>query len=422
MKKNSINILHVASDNHGVSHYRNIWPSQQLQKDFGNEFNVEIGHNAIDYNDINYFKQFDIIHFHRQLGPYENQENLIKELRNNGTVVIMDIDDYWSPSKSHPLHFAAIHEKIPEKTMATFAMVDYVTTTTDIFANYIKKYNPNVFVIPNALDMNHQMWQDEDTRKTNKVRISWIGGSSHLNDLEILKPSMNILHNDNNLIGKYQIVMCGYDTRGNITQINPDGSQQTRKIMPHETVWNKFEEIFTDNYNPKFIDPEYKKWLLKYKNEKYPNADVYEGNYVRRWTQPLTIYGQHYNYCDVCLAPLDENIFNEVKSELKIIETGLKKKVLIAQDYSIYAKLIKNGENGILIPKSKNQRGWYEAIRKVILDKEYREKLANNLYDFTIERYTLKIVTAKRAEFYESVVEKKRNELKAVEIPSQTVN
>jgi len=67
---------------------------------------------------------------------------------------------------------------------------------------------------------------------------------------------------------------------------------------------------------------------------------------------------------------------------------------------------IKNGENGILIPKSKNVRGWYEAIRKVVNDKEYREKLANNLYEFVKDKYTLEIVTANRVQWYKEIVEK----------------
>jgi hypothetical protein len=140
-----IKILFVPSDNAGVGHYRNIWPAQEIQKKFGDEFFVEINMDFV--NDINYYKQFDIIHFHRQLGAYENMDNLIKELRKNGTVVIMDIDDYWVPPKTHPMYLAAIKDKLPEKVTSSFKMVDYVTTTTDIFAKHIKKYNSNTFVI-----------------------------------------------------------------------------------------------------------------------------------------------------------------------------------------------------------------------------------------------------------------------------------
>jgi hypothetical protein len=232
-----------------------------------------------------------------------------------------------------------------------------------------------------------------------------------MKDLELLKSSMNILHNDESLNGKYQIVMCGYDVRGFITEVDQNGNViQNRKIHPHETIWNKFEEVFTDNYNKKLIPENYRNYLLKYENTAFKDFDIYGSGYARRWTLPLTQYGKHYNYCDVCLAPLAENTFNEVKSELKIIEAGLTKKVLIAQEFGIYKDLIENGKNGILIPKNKNLRGWYEAIKKVVNDKDYREELSNNLYDFVKNKYTLEIVTEERAQWYREVYEKSRSQ------------
>lgn len=420
MESKKIKILQMPSDTAGIGSFRNIWPAQQIEKEFGDEIFCEID---LEFkNDINYYKQFDIIHFHRQFGPYEGMSSLIGELRKNGTVCVMDIDDYWIPAKTHPMYIAAMNEKLPEKITHALKCADYVTTTTSIFANYIKKYNNNVAVLPNGIDVNHPMWQPKDTKKTDKVRISWIGGSSHLNDLEILKDSMNILHNTDSLKDKYQFVMCGYDTRGFMTEVGPNGEYlNTRKIAPHETVWNNFEQIFTDNYNPKIIDEDYKKHLQKCINKEYDKVDVYTGSYVRRWTLPLTRYGEHYNYCDVCLAPLAENVFNEVKSELKIIEAGLTKKVIIAQDYSIYKELIENGKSGILVNKKDSIQGWYKAIKRVIEDKEYREMLANNLYDFVKDKYTLEAVTKTRVNFYRDIIAKRDEQMKSLQNSSVEV-
>jgi hypothetical protein len=193
-----------------------------------------------------------------------------------------------------------------------------------------------------------------------------------------------------------------------MTTINPDGTQHTRKILPHETVWNQFEEIFTDNYNPNITDTQYVNWLKRHKNEPFPYGEVYEKNYVRRWTLPLTQYGKHYNYCDICLAPLAENTFNEVKSELKIIESGMKNKVLIAQDFGIYKKLIKHGENGYVISRSMNKMGWYVHLKKLILDKALRDKLAGNLHEFVKDKYSLKSLTKDRVDIYKGILEAKK--------------
>jgi glycosyltransferase involved in cell wall biosynthesis len=213
--------------------------------------------------------------------------------------------------------------------------------------------------------------------------------------------------------------MCGFDTRGSIIEIHPDGSRTTRAITPQETVWLKFEEIFTNKYSDTKKDADYMKWLKKIKREDYPDQET--KNYIRRWTLPLTQYGKHYDYCDVCLAPIDlvdvhttdkgqvikrVNLFNEVKSELKIIEAGMKKKCLIAQDFGIYKQLIKNGVTGILV--SDNKDGWYKAMRKVIQEPEYREMLANNLHEYVKEKYELKNVTSDRASAYKEILANKK--------------
>jgi len=419
MEKNKIKLLLQPSDNQGVGHFRSIWPAQSIQENFGNEIEVEIGID-IDYNDINYLSQFDIIHFHRQMGDYAKFEALSKQLREKGTVLIMDLDDYWEPATTHPLYEIVKKDKLSEKILNNLKNVDCVTTTTDVFKKYLLKINPYVHVIPNALDMNHKMWTSEvQENKSGKCRIAWIGGSSHLHDLLLLQDSMLKLNSSQELTDKYQIIMCGFDIRGTITEIRPDGSTNMRVIQPNESVWNKFEQIFTSDYslikNKKYVE-----YLKAIKKDDFPGFEL--ENYVRRWTLPLTQYGKHYDYCDVCLSPLDEvemvkdskgtisrrvHMFNEVKSELKIIEAGMKKKALIAQDFGIYKHLLKDGKTGILV--SDNKKGWYKAMRELILNPDLRETLANNLHEFVKDKYELKNVTEERVQFYKKIIQEKQS-------------
>jgi len=418
MTDKKIKVLIVPSDAQGVGHFRSIWPAQALTTHFGEDFDVEINLSP-NMENMQYMKQFDIIHFHRHLGPIETIDKNFAELKAAGVTLIMDIDDFWEPPTTHPLYQIVKSEKLGEKIIKTMQLSDYVTTTTDIFANEIAKYNKNVIIMPNALNMDDKMWKSEVTpNQTDRCRLSWIGGSSHFHDLKLLEPSMNALYRNKELEDKFQMIMCGFDIRGSITEIKPDGSRTTRAILPHETIWMKFEEIFTNKYSDVQKDEEYFKWLNKIKKEEYP--DQYKKSYVRRWTLPLTQYGKHYDYCDVCLAPIDSideyrtdkgqmikriNKFNEVKSELKIIEAGMKKKCLIAQDFGIYSKLIENGKTGILIKDNKD--GWYKAIKKVILDPAYRQELADNLHEYVKDKYELKIVTANRAIVYKNILENK---------------
>jgi len=412
-------ILMVPSDTQGVGHFRTIWPSQSMQTYFGNEVEIEIGID-IDYNNINYLSKFDIIHFHRQFGDYTKFPELSSQLRKNGTILIMDIDDYWEPATTHPLYEVVKNDNLSEKILSNIKHVDCVTTTTDIFKKYIQKNNPYVHVIPNALNMTHKMWKSEtQENKSGKCRIAWIGGSSHLHDLLLMKESIQKLNSSQDLQDKYQFVLCGFDIRGTITEIRPDKSTNTRVIQPHESVWNKFESIFTSDFSL-IKNKDYIEYLKRIKKDDFPGFDL--ENYVRRWTLPLTQYGRHYDYCDVCLAPLDEtemvkdkkgtisrrvHMFNEVKSELKIIEAGMKKKALIAQNFGIYKQLLKDGENGILI--SDNKKGWFRAMKELIVNPDLREKLANNLHEFVKDKYELKNVTKERVDFYKKIIQEKES-------------
>jgi glycosyltransferase involved in cell wall biosynthesis len=71
--------------------------------------------------------------------------------------------------------------------------------------------------------------------------------------------------------------------------------------------------------------------------------------------------------------------------------------------YNIFGK---NNENCILIKTEKNTRDWKNALKKLILDKELRDKLGNQLYEDFKEKYHLTTVTKKRAEFYNKITNK----------------
>ena len=429
--KNKKRILLVPSDLMGVGHFRSIWPAQSIQDNFNSEFDVEIGVET-DFNNLDYLSKFDIIHFHRQFGDYAKFPEVSKKLREKGVIMIMDIDDYWEPPVTHPLYEIVKNDKLTEKIISNLRHVDCVTTTTDIFKEYILKYNPYAHVIPNALDMEHKMWKsDVQENKTGKCRISWIGGSSHYHDLLLLKDSMLKINTSKELEDKYQIIMCGFDIRGTVTEIRPDKSTNARTIQPHESIWNKFEHMFTSDYSL-IKNKEYIEYLKRIRKEDFQGFEA--ENYIRRWTLPLTQYGKHYDYCDVCLSPLEEierykelpggeivaetdqrpgtvktrlHHFNNVKSELKIIEAGMKKKALIAQNFGIYKQLLKDGETGLLV--SDNKKGWAKAIKDLILNPELREKLANNLYEFVKDKYELKNVTTDRVNFYKKIIEEKKS-------------
>ena len=64
----------------------------------------------------------------------------------------MDLDDYWLPTREHPAHVLVMESGLHKKICDNLRVAKYVTTTTSLYADEIKKINKNVFVIPNAIN------------------------------------------------------------------------------------------------------------------------------------------------------------------------------------------------------------------------------------------------------------------------------
>ena len=399
-----INVLVLPSDKSGVGKFRSVDPHVKLQNLYPDDFHVDIDYEP-RLNDINYWKKYQIVHFHRSFGNIDQCPDVINYLKGIGIIMIADLDDYWLPTKEHPIHQLILENKMNQKIMANLKAADYVTTTTELFANEIRKLNKNVIVLPNAIDPSEKQFQQK-TPPSDKIRVGWLGGSSHLHDLKLLDGMVSKL---SPIQDKLQYYVCGFDTRGTVTEINKQTGEQTqRPIRPNETVWVKYEQIFTDNY--KIISPEYRTFLDKFEDGQY--LGVEKENYVRVWTRPVETYAGNYSNFDISLAPIKNHIFNRMKSQLKVIEAGFYKKALIASNigpYTIDLKhSLKNGQftdgNALLVDESRNHSDWAKYIKKLVDNPNMITDLGERLYETVKDKYHLDVVTKTRAEFYKSLI------------------
>jgi glycosyltransferase involved in cell wall biosynthesis len=398
-----INVLVVPSDRFGVGKFRSVDPHTMLQKLYGDDFHVDIDYEP-KFSDANYWKNYQIVHFHRTLGPYEQCPQLLEVLKSMGIITILDIDDYWLPTKEHPVYQLVLANKLDTLIKNNIKAVQYVTTTTPIFAEEIRKINKNVFVFPNAVNPEEPQFK-EPTLESDKLRFGWLGGSSHLHDLELLTGTFSKLQQFKD---QYQLFLCGFDLRGTVTEINQQTKEQRqRPILPHETVWAKYEAIFTDNY--RLISQEHKDFLLQWKDEQYPGGYQF---YNRVWTKPVTSYARNYSLFDVSLVPIKNHMFNRMKSQLKVIEAGFYKKAIIASDLGPYQIDLKHSlnqgnfvdGNALLVEEKRNHSDWAYNIKKLIQNPTWAEDLGNRLYETVKDTYSLQNVTKNRAEFYKSLI------------------
>ena len=400
-----IKVLVLPSDRTGVGKFRSVEPHIFLQQSYPEDFHVDIDYEP-KLNDLEYWKNYDMVVYHRSIGRNPSQSiEIIKMLNSMGIVTVMDLDDYWLPTKDHPAHNIVKQNKIHLSIIDNLKVAQHVTTTTTIFANEIKKYNKSVFVLPNAINPKEPQFMEE-TKPSDKLRFGWLGGSSHLEDLKLLKGSFNRLKSDKD---KFRLFLCGFDIRGTVTEINQQtGEQKQRPIKPHETVWSEYENIFTERGS--LITPEHNEFLSKYiPNEIYTGEE--EPFYTRIWTEPVTSYAKNYSNFDVSLAPLKNHIFNRVKSQLKVIEAGFYKKALIASDLGPYTidltHSLKNGNfvdgNALLVKESRNHSDWSKWMKKLINNPSWAEDLGERLYETVSKRYDLNIVTETRAQIYKEL-------------------
>lgn len=403
-----IRILAIPPDTHGVGKYRILDPYKFIGDHHADEFHVDIALNV--ENSDNFFKNYDIVVFHSFIHQTTHEENIarIKWLKSQGIKTVMDIDDHWSPDHRHPMYFHIKENEMPKKKADMMKESDYVTCTTEYFANTLRKRLnlKNVLVFPNAIDPNESQFQPKPT-ESDRLRFGWLGGSTHLHDLEQIRGGISMIANQYDNI---QFVLCGYDLRGSITEVNPQtGERKTRPIQPTETVWYKYEQIFTDNY--KTVDPEYKSYLMNFTQT--PEIDVSDKKYRRVWTQPIGRYGSNYNLFDVSLAPIIPSEFNSCKSQLKIIEAGFHKKPIIASETMPYTidlktaykegKLLDDG-NALLVHENKNHKLWSKYMKLLIDNPNMVEDLGNRLYETVKDKYSLVTVSKNRTEFFKSII------------------
>lgn len=411
MNQDKIKVLVVPSDRTGVSYFRSTKPHITLETMYPNEFHVDIEYEP-KIDDDAWLKQYDIIHYHRTLGSYENHAALIKRCTDLGIVTFLDIDDHWAPGPHHPAYLIIKNNEIDKKILGNLKGAKNIITTTPIFAAEIKRVtgNNNIFVLPNAIDPTEKQFTP-NLEPSDRIRIGWLGGSSHLKDLELLNGLVASLKRDG-LMDKIQFVLCGFDLRGTVTMINEKGEQTQRPITPKESVWYKYEQIFTNNYET--VSKEYKDFLLSFQKGEY--ANVANEPYRRVWTKPISTYASNYNLFDISLAPIEENLFNKVKSQLKVIEAGFHKKAIIAQDFGPYQIDLKHAyirptnkqdvskfddtANAFLINSSKNHKDWYKFVKRLIMNPEEVKTLQTNLYNTVKDTYSIESVSENRRALY----------------------
>ena len=415
-KDGKIKIMVVPSDRAGVGFFRSLEPHLFLKNKWDDEVEVDIYYDFAHLQNFQeVIKDYDILHFHKNLDPKGVMAKMASDM---GVLVIGDIDDNWNLGDYHPMSFIAKTEKWYENILANLRNADVISTTTPLFAQQIKRCGmPNVMVIPNALSQYEAQFIPHTT-KSKRLRFGFICGSSHLHDMKLFEDCVKKLPQET--LDKIQIVLCGFDTRGNTITTDPATKKKiVTPIRPEQSVWCEYEKIVTNNYSI-IKDEDYIKYLKTYQQlEDYPNVE--DQPYRRIWNKPINEYATLYNYIDVLLAPIKPCDFNLVKSQLKVIEAGWFGKAFIGSNFGPYTLdtkqfYEKNGGinplgNALLVDVGKDSKQWAKYIKRLADNPQDVMQLGFALHQEIVPKYNIEQITEYRLNMYKEWLEKKKNGL-----------
>ena len=219
---------------------------------------------------------WDIVYVNRDW-----QKNDLLVLRERyGFKLVVDIDDYWILDHHHLLYDDYNFSNFAARVVRHLRGADLCVTTHDRLADMVRQYNSNVIICPNAIPYGELQFNDT-VIASDAVKFFWAGGITHEADLRLLKEPVSRLG------GNIHMVLGGY-ADSNLTE---------------QYYWGRMLNHFTNEQ--------------KHPHTILPGRDVFR-------------YYELFELADVMLVPLQKTMFNQYKSNLKILEAAGKRIPVIA--------------------------------------------------------------------------------------------
>lgn len=257
----------------------------------------------------------DILITHRTaMSTIEAIDRMTDHCREVGMKLIYDLDDdLISLSKDHPE--AEFYENLKAPILRLLVCADRVWVSTSVLARRIESWVRHVTVIANEVD--HRLWtfpSDIAAAESNEVvKVLYMGTMTHGGDFNIARSALKRLVRDFGKRVSIRIIGAFPST---------DDTSWFRRIHIPATAAKSY---------PAFV-----RWLVAH------------------------------NDCQIGIAPLVDNAFNESKSHIKFLDYAALGLATVASDVPAYREVIKHGENGLLVQS--NDDAWHEALKSLILD------------------------------------------------------
>jgi len=237
-----------------------------------------------------------------------------------GTKFVLDADDdFWNIPPSNPIWRQENMESNISQIQYCITNTPYLVTSCPNLQEAYKKHRPSgkTYLLPNFIGgYKHKPFDNGDS-----VVISFFGGVSHKKDLE----KSGFMEALKLIMKKYPYVSAG-------------------SVGLEMKMTGTLKKRYT--FNPGIPGQEYVKKL-------WPAINA-----------------------DIAVAPLEYNIFNRRKTNIKWQETAMIPAAFVGTDIPPYKGTVKDGVNGLLVREGVEP--WFNALESLVTDKSYRQKLAEN--------------------------------------------
>ena len=354
--------------------YRIIQPCTELCEEYPDMF-VSAKFLNLNEQDVGLSSVSDADIIFIQRGAPNNPSKVLQILhlaRSLGKMIIYDLDDYWAVPKWNPAYRLWTQTNLEYYIKQVLRDSTVITCTTNKFKEEIEKYTDKpTYIVRNAISRKHKNWSLEK-KESSLVRIGWVGGIHHMRDVEVVRGIGKWL------IEKFEnvsLTLVGYKKDGNKLKEKVVGKTREAELVPtplpkKSIMHERYAKVLFDEDNIGFTP-------LEYSTDR---VHLVEGAIP-------TKYGKFFADFDIVIAFLENNIFNTMKSEIKIAEAIIYKSAFISTDIKPYNEWIRNEENGYLCNTIKE---WKNALRRLIKDKEHRLKVAENLSSEYREMFDMK--------------------------------
>jgi glycosyltransferase involved in cell wall biosynthesis len=292
-------------------------------------------------------EQADVVIWHPMY--YERSLDLFLEMKHkHQKPFIIEVDDNYIdvPPWNEAYHSFRNGGSFRRISLDSMRNADALMVTTPHLGELYTQFNENVYVIENSLDFKGDRkfvgWDKVSVRKHKGIRLGWIGGRAHFDDLMMVAPVLR------NILEKYKdVTLCL------INSAIRHSCELLNKPYPFEGL----------------------------KNVHYADRSVA----INRYAQFAASFG-----FDIGIAPLVDCNFNRSKSNLRWLEYSALKIPTVATEISHFQQSIRPGHDGLLV-RDNALNTWQEHLETLIENESYRDELGRNAYkrvkaDFNVKR------------------------------------